>query len=102
MKASLWVAAAVLLLGIGVTAAVARNQTHRPKSRFEEPLPSLASGVPGEALRLTAEDSISTGVWFWKAPGAAPCVVLLHGHGGSRTGQTGPLSSILSAGCDHG
>ncbi len=98
LKASLWGAVAVLLLGIGVTAAVARSQTHRPKSRFEEPLPSLASGVPGEALRLTAEDSISTGAWLWKAPGAAPCVVLLHGHGGSRTGQTG-LARLLT---EHG
>lgn len=71
-----------LLVGwAGSTGYMAFSLTRRAKPVFAEPAPA---GMVG--LERTTPDGLKVGAWLQESP-TGPCVVLLHGNGGSRTSQ---------------
>lgn len=84
----------LVFVALGITGA--RLLTGR-QPRRDEPVPR-SFPLPIEAVRLTAHDGVTTGAWL--VPGApdAPRVILLHGHGSSRTRELGTIRNLASRG----
>lgn len=57
--------------------------TRRPRAHFAEPAPEVAWG-PLESLRLQTRDGEELGAWLADGDPNSPCVLFLHGKGGSR------------------
>jgi alpha-beta hydrolase superfamily lysophospholipase len=79
-------------MGAGVL--VAWRLTHRARGVFPEPPPPLPRGLI-EPHRLIARDGVELGAWLVRGEPGAPCVLVLHGNGGSRTAQR-PLIEWLA------
>ncbi len=67
-----------------VCSAVAFRLTRRPRSRFEEPAPTVTWGKL-ESQRLLTCDGQEIGAWFVDGRGDAPSVLWIHGNGGNRS-----------------
>jgi alpha-beta hydrolase superfamily lysophospholipase len=81
------VALLLALVGVGWAgsgALVTWRLTRRARPVFPEPAPGLAQGAV-EEHRLVTADGLGVGAWLVRGAPGAPCVLMLHGNGGSRT-----------------
>ena len=88
----------VLLVWLLVSLMVADRLTHRPRPRFEEPVPRLAWGQLEDHL-IKTDDGEKLGAWFLDGRNDAPSVLILHGNKGSRFNSLGRAEIFTSAGC---
>jgi len=90
----------LVLLGMGWAgsgALVTWRLTRRARPVFPEPAPALARGAI-EEHRLVAADGLGVGAWFVRGESGAPCVLMLHGNGGSRTSLRPLLEELAGQG----
>lgn len=88
-----WLAAAGVVVWLGLSALVAARLTSRARPAFPEPVPIVGWGTLAEA-RLSTADGEQIGFWFVDAPGDAATVLCLHCNGESRR-MTLPLMGML-------
>ncbi|WP_375772640.1 alpha/beta hydrolase [Archangium gephyra] len=94
------VALMLALLGVGWAssgALVTWRLTCRSRPVFPEPAPALARGTI-EEHRLIAPDGLGVGAWLVRGEPGAPCVLMLHGNGGSRTSLRSLLEELAGQG----
>lgn len=81
----------------GSGALVAWRLTRRARPVFAEPAFPLP-GARVESHRLRTADGAELGAWLVRGNPGAPCVVVLHGNGGSRTAQRPLIEWLASEG----
>ncbi|MFY0566077.1 alpha/beta hydrolase [Archangium lansingense] len=94
------VALVLVLLGLGWAgsgAVVTWRLTRRARPVFPEPAPTLARGAI-EAHRLVTADGLGVGAWLVRGEPGTPCVLMLHGNGGSRTSLRSLLELLAGQG----
>lgn len=94
------VALGLALLGLGWAgsgALVTWRLTRRARPVFPEPAPALARGAI-EEHRLVAADGLGVGAWLVRGEPGTPCVLMLHGNGGSRTSLRSLLEVLAGQG----
>lgn len=96
MRRLLVILLALLALGAAASAAVAWALTHRLRAPYDES-PALF-GVRAEPLRLTTADGLGLGAWLTAGEPGRPCVVFLHGNGGSRSQMRARFERLSGAG----
>jgi alpha-beta hydrolase superfamily lysophospholipase len=87
---------APVLAYLAITGVVAYRLSHRPRPVFAEPPP--AGAIPIETLRLHTRDGETLGAWYVSGLPDRPVIIVLHGHGDSRTGSYGYLSTLSRLG----
>jgi uncharacterized protein len=89
-----------LLVGLWLVASLiaAQRLTRRARPPFAEPTPRVAWGAV-EALRIATRDGEELGAWYVEGREAAPSVLLLHGHNGSRAAWLGRAPMLAARGC---
>ncbi|EPX61181.1 hypothetical protein D187_000964 [Cystobacter fuscus DSM 2262] len=88
------------LLGVGWAvsgALMTWRLTRRARPYFPEPAPALAQGTV-EEHRLIVADGTKVGTWLARGEPGAPCVLMLHGNGGSRTSLRSLLEEFSGRG----
>lgn len=79
----------ILTCWLGISYAVTKSLTSRKTRRQPEPIPADV-GVALQDVRIQCRDGIELGAWLFEGDADQPCLILLHGNGGSRkTRQTG-------------
>ncbi|HYO51756.1 alpha/beta hydrolase [Archangium sp.] len=90
----------LVLLGVGWAgsgALVTWRLTRRARPVFAEPAPALARGAI-EEHRIVAADGLGVGAWLVRGEPGSPCVLMLHGNGGSRTSLRSLLEELVGQG----
>jgi pimeloyl-ACP methyl ester carboxylesterase len=83
LRVGLVVAASSVAVFVGISGAVVWKLTGRQRAPYVELPPNVPMAV--ESLRLTTRDGFETGAWFVAGTSPNPCILVLHGNGGSRS-----------------
>ncbi len=78
--------------------AVAYRFTRRLHAIHPEPVPTILWGTI-ESFRLLTSDAEDLGAWYIEGKPSEPVLLLLHGHGGSRTHCLRHGEMVASCGC---
>ena len=76
---------------------VVARLTGRVRPKVSEPTPTFAD-TACDSFRLTARDGVEIGAWFIDGKPDRPIVLLLHGHGASRTNCLEDVDFLRSTG----
>lgn len=90
-----WFAAGGVATWLAATALATWAATRRPRPLFRERVPTtLASSL--EQRWIETGDGYRLGAWLGRGRDRAPCALLLHGYGGSRSRSLGPKARWLT------
>lgn len=87
----------LLVLWMTLSYVVAHRLTSRPVPMVSESL-NRPQDANVESFRLTTQDGVNVGAWFFPGNANQPIVMILHGHGGYRTGCLPHADFVRSTG----
>ena len=90
--------AILLAFWLGSSAYMTWKLTRRPHPPFQDSLPAVAWGKL-EEHRIATADGQEIGAWLLRGEAKRPCVLLLHGNGGSRQQMLSVLNLAAERHC---